>query len=84
MKTSTHSQGFLEKTVILGKNRSEQGKRETKYEMDRPHIKSYRHESTGAEQGCKEQDIVDMTHSLGHEQSEPTQWHLTGTCVTLP
>lgn len=44
-------QGYLEKTVILGRNRRQQRERKIKYEMVWLHTGSHRRESTGAEQG---------------------------------
>lgn len=53
-------------------------------------LKSRTHESVGAEQGCGGQDIVDIPHSQGLQESELSQWHVThktqitvqATCIT--
>lgn len=48
----TRRLGSLERIVLLGKNRRQQKKKKTKYEMDWLYKRSHRHESTRAEQGC--------------------------------
>lgn len=65
--------GFLGKDNNVGKNRRQEEKRKTEYEMDGPHERSYRHEFTGAEQGCWGQGIMDTNHSEGCQKSEPIQ-----------
>lgn len=37
---------------------------------------SHRSASSRTEQGCLSQDIVDITHSEGHQGLEPTQGHI--------
>lgn len=43
---------FFEKDNSAGKNRRQQQKKKSKYEMDWLHKRSHGHQSMGAEQGC--------------------------------
>lgn len=49
--------GFLGKDDNAEKNKRQQEKRKTRYEMDWLHNRSHRHKSTGAEQHCWAQDM---------------------------
>lgn len=71
-------QAHYEKAVFFGEDHNarkktrQQEKRKTKDEMDWLHKISCRHGSTGAEQGCRRQDIGDITHSESCQELEPT------------
>lgn len=55
--------GHFRKYNNAGKYRRLQAKRETRSEMNWPHKGDHGHKSSGDEQGCWEEDTVDITHS---------------------
>lgn len=72
--------GSMEKTNSTRKNRKHQKKKKIQCGMDWHHKRSYKHESTRADQGCWGRDTVDISHSqisVIRQESEQAHQHIT-------